>query len=181
MMLSQRHMAFCGFALLLLAGGAGANDELLERGAEILLPFKQELKAALVEGMQQGPAEAIGACRMEAPKIAESLSVDGVAVGRTSHRLRNPTNTGPLWAEGLLDSYLSEDSKLKPFIARLEDGRIGYAEPIMVQPLCLACHGETLAPEIRLQIDELYPEDAATGFKVGDLRGIFWAEFPAKE
>ena len=55
---------------------------------------------------------------------------------------------------------------------------MGYAEPIIVQPMCLACHGESLAPEIAAKISEAYPDDQATGFKVGDFRGVFWVEFP---
>ena len=48
----------------------------------------------------------------------------------------------------------------------------------MVQPLCLSCHGSELAPDIATQITDLYPEDRAVGFEVGDLRGVFWLEFP---
>ena len=60
-------------------------------------------------------------------------------------------------------------------------GRIGYAEPIFMKPLCVTCHGEALAAPVRERIAELYPEDRATGFRVGDFRGLFWAEFPAGE
>ena len=92
-----RHFASYG-ALLLLASGAYADDAALAHGAELLSPFKMNLKSALVEGIQQGPAEAISACREQAPEIAESMSVDGVTVGRSSHRLRNAHNVAPAWA-----------------------------------------------------------------------------------
>jgi hypothetical protein len=39
--------------------------------------------------------------------------------------------------------------------------------------VCLACHGETIAPPIAAKINELYPQDQATGFREGDLRGAF--------
>ncbi len=61
------------------------------------------------------------------------------------------------------------------------DGRVGYVEPITVQPLCLGCHGSTLAPGIADELNELYPDDRATGFAAGDFRGLFWVEFPAPE
>ena len=57
---------------------------------------------------------------------------------------------------------------------------MGYVEPIMVQPMCLVCHGEALQPGVAAQIDERYPEDRATGFKAGDFRGVFWVEFPER-
>ena len=131
--------------------------------------------------MQHGPAAAIGVCRIQAPQIAQSLSIDGVAVGRSSHRLRNADNVAPDWAAPLLQRYLVDDGDRAPHAVPIADGRWGYVEPITVQPLCLACHGESLAPEVRSQIGELYPDDKATGVEVGDLRGIFWAEFPLRE
>jgi hypothetical protein len=63
----------------------------------------------------------------------------------------------------------------------LPDSRLGYVEPILVQPLCLTCHGDPLAPDIAARIDELYPEDRAVGYEIGDLRGVFWIEFPAED
>lgn len=181
MMLSQRHVAACCITLLLLATGVRANEDAFERGAELLAPFKKNLKTALVEGMQLGPAAAIGACRDQAPQIAQSLSVEGVTVGRSSHQLRNPANETPEWAAPLLKGYLEDGDDREPHAVPIADGRWGYVEPITVQPLCLACHGKDIAPEVGSQIDELYPDDSATGFDVGDLRGIFWAEFPAAE
>ena len=50
----------------------------------------------------------------------------------------------------------------------------------MLQPLCLTCHGSELAPGVAEQISELYPEDHAIGFEAGDLRGVFWLEFPGE-
>ena len=55
---------------------------------------------------------------------------------------------------------------------------MGYAEPIIVQPLCLSCHGNVLAPEVANHIEEAYPDDQATGFEIGDLRGVYWVAFP---
>ena len=59
----------------------------------------------------------------------------------------------------------------------LPNGRSGYVEPILLQPLCTACHGEKISKEVAIIIDEMYPEDQAVGFKTGDLRGVFWVEY----
>ena len=61
---------------------------------------------------------------------------------------------------------------------RLDEGRAGYVEPILLQPLCVACHGEAIEPGLATRIAELYPQDRAVGFRVGELRGVFWVEFP---
>lgn len=155
-----------GTALLLSACSQPADDP-AARGAELLAPFKAELKSALQAGMEDGPAAAIEVCSEKAPEIAASLSVDGVSMGRSSHKLRDPTNTAPTWLE----------FGTEPVVADLGDGRHGYAEPIFTQPLCLVCHGSVISPEVAASIEERYPEDEATGFEVGDLRGMFWVEF----
>ena len=50
---------------------------------------------------------------------------------------------------------------------------------IATEPGCLACHGAQVAPAVRAAIAADYPDDAATGFAVGDLRGGLWVEVPA--
>jgi len=150
------------------------------KGAALLAPFKANLKTALVKGMESGPVEAINACRVEAPHIAEGLSVDGVIMGRSSHKLRNHANATPDWLAPVLRGYADGSSELSPMALSLDDGRMAYAEPIMVQPMCLACHGEALEPGIAARISEAYPDDQATGFKAGDFRGVFWVVFPER-
>ena len=154
------------------------EDTAASRGAELLGPLKTSLKQALLAGLEDGPENAIRVCKAQAPAIASALSVDGVNVGRTSHRLRNPANVSPDWVNAVLESYLSEDSERAPVVVPLPGERLGYVEPIVLQPLCLACHGEALAPGIASRIKEDYPHDEAIGFKVGDLRGVYWVEFP---
>lgn len=162
---------------LLSACVSETDDEALTHGAELLAPLKAELKQALIAGLEQGPVNAIVVCSEQAPAIAAELSVDGVRIGRSSHRLRNPDNAAPDWVEPVLDSYLAEDSNRSPGLVALQGDRLGYVEPIEVQPLCLACHGKSLAPDVAAAVAEQYPDDAATGFDVGDLRGVYWVEF----
>ena len=167
-------------SLVMAAGSVLAQDAELARGAELLTPFKKDLQQALKSGLAEGPAEAIQVCRIKAPGIADALSVDGVRMGRSSHKLRNPENEAPEWVNPIMQVYLDEPSSRTPQAVELEENRWGYVEPIMVQPLCLTCHGSELAPDISAQIAELYPEDRATGFEAGDLRGVFWLEFPGE-
>ena len=168
-------LAVC--ALLTSAACAGPDFDAGARGAELLKPFKMNLKSALVWGMQAGPVEAISVCSMEAPSIAAELSVDGVVMGRSSHKLRNPDNAPPRWLAAHVDGF-ADGKQQGPLVLELEDGRYGYAEPITTQGMCLICHGESLAPDIAARIGEAYPEDKAKGFREGDVRGVFWAEFP---
>jgi hypothetical protein len=74
-----------------------ARDELFE-----------SLKGRLIEVLsQQGPAEAISVCKTEAPKLAQQVSQKhGLAIGRTSFRLRNPDNQPPAWAQSLVADHV---------------------------------------------------------------------------
>ena len=163
--------------LLTLTACSPVSTDVNERGAELLAPFKAELKEALLQGMEAGPVEAITICRDKAPEIAAALSVDGVAMGRSSHRLRNSANAPQAWLAPIVNDYADGSHELAPRILDIGGGRTGYVEPIVVQPLCLTCHGTELQPELAARIGELYPDDAATGFAAGDFRGVFWVEF----
>jgi hypothetical protein len=175
-MLKKTCLAGC--AALAAACGV-ASDGVDATGAELLKPFKMQLQAALKAGLAEGPEQAIDACRVQAPGISADLSVDGVRLGRSSHKLRNPDNVAPEWATGILHGYLREGSDRGPVSVDLDDGRSGYAEPIVIQPVCTVCHGKQIEKGLASTIEATYPDDEATGFEVGDLRGIFWVEYPA--
>ncbi len=170
-----------GFLLLigLFAAHADAGDPVQGRGAELLVPFKQQLKQALLAGLAAGPDKAIAACKVEAPGIAAELSVDGVVLGRSSHRLRNPDNVAPDWVTPILETYVAASGDLEPRSLSLPDGRAGYVEPIVTQALCLTCHGDVQDPTLLERLAADYPQDRATGFAAGELRGVFWVEYPA--
>lgn len=167
-------------AMLVAASGCKKLDErrYLEEGSAAILPFKRGMKAALMAGLQEGPDKAIAACSVEAPKLAAEASTGGIRVGRTSTKLRNPSNAPKPWMEPVLERYAEDVKAREPVVVAIDRQTVGYVEPIYVQPLCVTCHGEAIAPDIQAALDELYPSDQATGYAPGDLRGVFWAELP---
>ena len=173
--------ARCLLIVGLVASQTLADDSAHGRGGELLMPFKQQLKQALLAGLAQGPDKAIAACKVEAPRIATELSVDGILLGRSSHRLRNPVNEAPAWVAPVLDGYVATAGDLEPVSVSLAEGRAGYVEPILMQPLCLTCHGDVQDPALVERIEADYPQDRATGFEAGELRGVFWIEYPVAE
>ena len=136
------------------------------------------LSGRLTEVMSaDGPVAAISVCSREAPAIAAEVGEEqGVAIGRTSFKLRNAKNTPPDWARSVVEARV-EDSQ---FVA-LPNGNTAAMLPIRLEQKCLACHGptESIAPDVRSKLTELYPNDQATGFNEGDLRGWFWVEVPS--
>lgn len=137
-----------------------------------------KLSGRLMEVMQaDGPVKAIEVCSKEANEIAKVVSQEqGVRIGRTSLQLRNPKNQPPEWAEKLFRNKPHD-----PQFARLDDDTVGALLPIKLQAKCLMCHGtkETLVPGVPEQLAKLYPDDEATGYTEGNLRGWFWVEVPA--
>ncbi|MCB9935516.1 MAG: DUF3365 domain-containing protein [Planctomycetes bacterium] len=138
------------------------------------------LTGALAEG---GPAAAVKVCREVAQPLTDEAGKEvGFAVGRTSHKLRNPANASRDWIKQLVqDSAGRKGAEVKPMVFDLGD-RVGVASPIVAVEMCLQCHGtdEQLKPEVKQILAEQYPDDQARGFASGDLRGWFWAELPKK-
>lgn len=139
-----------------------------------------ELKAAMSAG---GPVSAISVCKEAAPAIARDISEQtGWQVGRTSHRLRNPANKPDAHEAGILARFLearengADPATLETYdVVMLANGRTAYRymKAIPAQAACLACHGANLAPEIEASLALSYPDDQATGFREGDIRGAF--------
>ncbi|MCU0864554.1 MAG: DUF3365 domain-containing protein [Planctomycetes bacterium] len=122
-----------------------------------------------------GTRAAISVCKVRAPELAAEVAAEhGVRLGRTSHRLRSPDNRPPGWAK----TALGGDDAPKFFAGPA--GEFGVLQPILLQPMCVQCHGQPdqLAEGVTEALQRLYPDDRATGFAAGERRGWFWIEVP---
>ena len=163
------------------AGDPLTSDEqarVVAQAAAAITPFKQQLSAALTKALQQGgPLQAIEVCAETAPRLAAQASSEQTQVGRSALRLRNPSNAPREWLKPLLADLAKLDSAQgAQRVAKLSNGRYGYAEAIVLQPQCALCHGTSVAAPIAEAIRARYPNDQAMGFEPGQLRGVFWAE-----
>ncbi len=147
--------------------------------AALMKDLGAQLKAALDSG---GPTAAITVCKSAAIPItaATSKKFDGVTISRTSLKTRNPANAPDPTDRALLDAWhalAAEDKSLpEPELRPDPDGSsVRFYKPIPVAEICLNCHGPagSLPGELHELLAKLYPEDAATGYKLGDLRGAF--------
>jgi hypothetical protein len=152
---------------------------------EFFTSLKGELQAAVSDG---GPVNAIGVCKDRAPAIARKLSEEsGWDVGRTSLKTRNPELNSPdSWERQVLLEFeerkaAGEDVKPMAHAAVVETD-IGkhyrFMKAIPTGEICLACHGESISPDVATAIREAYPQDQATGFSLGDIRGAFTLSKP---
>lgn len=142
------------------------------------------LQAALLSELRRrldvvGPAEALTSCHLAGIPVEQRAGSDeGVAVGRTSARLRNPANAPREWASPIVQRYAENPrAKVDGFVVDLGN-RVGVLRPIREQPVCQSCHGpeRALGPGVRVVLARRYPLDQAVGFHEGDIRGWFWAE-----
>ena len=142
------------------------------------------LGQALKEG---GPVQAISVCREKAPALAAEISrEEGMSVRRTALKVRNPANAPDAWERNMLEDFkrrlsTGEDgATLEATEVTTMDGKptLRYMKAITVGEPCLGCHGEALAPAVAAAIRRDYPQDRATGFKKGDLRGAFSVRLP---
>ncbi|TYC59041.1 DUF3365 domain-containing protein [Marinobacter sp. BW6] len=138
--------------------------------------LKQALQAAIKEG---GLTNGIGVCKTVAPEIAERNSKGAWTITRTSLKVRNPNNTPTGWQEIQLlamdQQPVRNGDPVEIWQVSEASGQpsFQYLRAIPTQKLCLGCHGKSIAPEVKAKLAELYPEDKATGFSEGDLRGAF--------
>ncbi len=177
-------------ALLTAHPAAGADpavpeDPRLPASRQAVNALAGDLKAALTEGLAAGgPPAAIGVCRDQAQAIADARSRDlGARVGRTSERLRNPANAPTPEQRRVLKSFAErmaagEAPGTVEHWERHGDGSALYMKPIIVGGPCLACHGREPAPGVAGVLKSAYPDDRATGYEIGDLRGAFLVAWP---
>ena len=153
--------------------------------------FGPRLKSALGQALREGgPVAAIEVCNARAPLIArESGERFDATVRRISTRPRNPDNAPNDQEARQLAAFEAAMASGRP-PGELEDldwtvfdGGIEYRylKPIVIEPVCLTCHGETIAPELAQRLDALYPQDKARGYSVGDLRGAFAISWRASD
>ena len=159
------------------------QQALQDQGKQVISQFFSKLVSELRKGMKAGgPVAALAVCKVEAPKIAADVSAStGWQVGRTSLKLRNPANKPDQWELAVLEKFQARaDAGENPRdmiyseIVQM-DGRPVFRmmKGIPTGGVCLTCHGNAIKPEVAARLVELYPQDQATGFTKGQLRGAF--------
>lgn len=158
------------------------TNNIPEQGKLLIKSFSSDLKTELQKAIKEGGLKnGIEVCSEKAPAIAEKYSSNEWQIKRTSLKVRNPENVPTDLERDILLQFevkkdegiaISELSYYEKEITELgKTHRMMKAIP--TQGLCLGCHGDTLSEEVKTELSLLYPNDQATGFKEGDIRGAF--------
>lgn len=137
------------------------------------------LKEEIVAG---GPANALAVCRDKAPMIAAAIMEEkNVKIRRVTTQNRNPKSVPDAWESQVLEDFAQRLAKgekpetLEHYQVVKEDSgqTFRYMKGLVIQPVCLTCHGtpENIPDDVKAKVTELYPQDKATGYSVGMLRG----------
>ena len=157
---------------------------LAEQAKAAIKTYGGSLKAELQTAMQSGgPVNAISACQLKAPEIAKTVSEgEKLQISRVSLRNRNPVMGVPNeWQTQVLNDFEARKVKgeaieslvYSELVENAGKQEFRFMKAIPTEAMCLTCHGSEISPAVMTRLKELYPQDKATGFKEGDLRGAF--------
>ena len=155
------------------------------KGKEIAEASFSALSTQLMAQMKAGgPAQAIPFCNQKAMPITDEISEKYEAtIKRTSTNVRNEQNAPSARELEIMAEYqqmISEKKELKPIVEINNNKQKHFYAPIILKANCLVCHGkvnETVSVKTDSIIKSLYPNDKATGYSEGDLRGVWSINF----
>jgi hypothetical protein len=178
-------------ACLLVVLAAQADDAaLLEETRTVAAAMPPKLMAVLSEEIAKGGVEsAIAVCRDKAPQMASEASAKtGWNIRRVSLKNRNPKAVPDAWEAAMLAEFdalaaagTSPATLERAAIVEEDGNRIyRYMKALPTQAMCLNCHGvdADIPPTVRAKIQPLYPDDKATGYTVGQVRGAITIKRP---
>lgn len=174
-------------ALITAHAQAPAEPTPEQRAGAAAKAFSGELRSTLMAAMAEGgPLAGVEVCQAEAPKIAARIGeAHGVQIGRVGVRSRQPANRLEGWQKKVLADWAATPPAGSPAtwapVVNLDaaSGTLRWAKAIETEGGCLVCHGAAIEPQLQAAIRTRYPDDPATGFAAGSLRGLLWVEVPA--
>jgi len=169
---------------------AEAQRVALQRGKAIAAETFGLLSSNLQSAIQQGGlSNALPFCSLAAsPLTAGMAEKHGVTLRRVTHKPRNPAGRASDVELTILKSFETAlaagnfTNPPPPLATNLIEGQATFFAPIVLNnALCLKCHGEPgmdISAENLAIIQQHYPQDEATGFKLGQLRGAWRIDIP---
>ena len=161
----------------------------VEIGSASASALLKHLKSHLMEALEGNePGAALEFCTIEAMSLTKEVEKDlpdGVKIKRTSLKFRNHENAPDSIDHDVLEMFaraVEENGELPEHSVQYveSDREYRYYQPLLIGKLCLNCHGhqDQMDWEVIASLKENYPQDMATGYQVGDFRGLVRVSIP---
>jgi hypothetical protein len=187
-------------ALLALAGAAAAPAARAEEPSDPRVrsalaearvatrELSDQIRGLLMAELKGGGFEgAVAVCATKAQaRTADYRRTFGNEIRRVSLRRRNPANEPDAYERRVLESFDRLPMDARPAAEHWEVVRDGggeslrYLKPLVANAMCLTCHGEkaSIPAPVLETVRRKYPDDRATGFAAGDVRGAVSVRIP---
>lgn len=159
----------------------------MDRGIAIVQQAFDLLSTNLATALKNGGiSNALPYCSVAAAPLTKMTGdIRQVTLKRVTHKPRNLTNRASKQELAVIRRFqnaLDQGTTPASVLVTNELNKVTFLAPIVIQnELCLQCHGrpgQELKSETLNLVRSLYPKDEATGFKIGDLRGMWRVDFP---
>jgi len=157
------------------------------KGMQLAGETQKVLGSNLMKAINEGgPVNALEFCNINAYPLTDSMATALKAhITRVTDQPRNPENAAndsQLTYIASAKQKLAAGKKVDPELSVIDGMVTGYY-PIITNQMCMQCHGsenEQIDNNTLAKINELYPDDKATGYGVGELRGIWVVEMDSE-
>jgi hypothetical protein len=166
-------------------------EEALMDARNVSNQLAEKVRGLLLQEIEKGGfSSAVRVCSELAQEMTLQFNAQtGHYVRRISLKYRNPKNVPDAYEQRKLEEFniLNQKKELSNEYSEIveEQGKkyLRYLRPLIVAPLCVTCHGskENIPQEVKTILAERYPDDRATGFLVGDVRGAITVKIPIAE
>ncbi len=157
------------------------TEAALQQARQMAGELAEKLRGLLSKELQEGGyAGAVKVCSEVGQEIPREFTARmGHYIRRVSLGYRNPKDVPDNYEQQKLEEFdrLNREKKLgadySEVVKEEEREYLRYMKPLVAAPMCITCHGqkENIPPEVRAVLTEKYPDDRATGYHAGDVRG----------
>ena len=169
-------------ASTLLIASPSSEEQIALKGNQISNALLQKLGGELKTQMQTtGAMGALHFCSQNALTLTEQVAKESkTSIKRVSINYRNPVNKANAEETTLLHEWEKLVKNGQPLpshkVVTVSENSVMFYKPIVINnEACLKCHGN-VEGELAKANHTAYPEDKATGYKMGDLRGMIAIE-----
>lgn len=153
----------------------------LKEARKVTADLTDKVRSLLMKELEKGGYEgAVDVCANVAQKITRDFNKQtGHYVRRISLGYRNLNDQPDDYERRLLETFDRQNRQKKleseHYEIVSENGRdyLRYMKPVVAGKMCLNCHGQPdeIMPRVRAILQRHYPDDKATGYHEGDVRG----------